>query len=97
MDKIKIGENEYDDDYSERFHEEVYTIRTTDIRRLLTLHDKLLDFAESYIKSWRLHAKGPSPQFTKSVVNTQRLANDPDIKAAIAARKGKKLPCKNQK
>lgn len=55
--------------------------------QLLRLHNKLLDFAESYIKSWKLHAKGPSPEFTKSVVNTQRLASDPEIKAAIAARK----------
>lgn len=84
---VKIGENEYDDDYSERFHEEVYTIRTTDIRRLLTLHDKLLDFASSYIKSWKLHARVPSPEFTKEVNNTHRLASDPEIKAAIVARK----------
>lgn len=84
--KVKIGENEYDDDYSERFQETVFVVRTCDIMQLLGLHNKLIDFAESYIKSWKLNAKGPSPQFTKSVVNTQRLANDEGIKAAIAAR-----------
>lgn len=87
--KIRIGENEYDDDYSERFYETVFVIRTCDMMSLLGLHNKLIDFAESYIESWKLNQKGPSPQLTKSVVNTQRLANDEGIKAAIAARKGK--------